>query len=70
MAGITWWTSDRLTVLARLAGEGRTAASIAWLLNKAYRRRPPISAGAVREVARTRGIPLLARGGRPFAKAP
>lgn len=62
MPGIVWWTSGRLARLADLAARGMTAREIARRLSG--RRR--ISVNAVRDRARRAGIPLLARGGRPF----
>jgi len=61
MAGITWWTSDRIARLSALAVSGATARQIAKVLSRGRR----VTAEAVRKQARAAGIPLLARGGRP-----
>jgi hypothetical protein len=65
MAGIIWWSSDRIDWLAGLAAKGLTAARIAAGANRRWRRRPAVTARGVRDIAQANGIPLLDRGGRP-----
>jgi hypothetical protein len=67
MAGIAWWTGERLGWLAGRAAEGLTATAIAAEANRRWRRRPAVTAEGVGKIARAHGISLLARGGRPFS---
>jgi len=62
MAGIRWWTEERLGRLASLAAAGCTAREIARCLETPGR---APTAEAVRQAARAAGIRLLARGARP-----
>jgi hypothetical protein len=63
MAGIKWWTDERVAFLRRLAAKGKSARRIAAAVSRRWKRR--VSAKAVRDVAGSRGIRLLARGGPP-----
>ncbi len=65
MAGITWWTPERLARLADLAAEGLSAREIAGRLSRGRR----ITAEAVRARAWAAGIALTARGGRPVRRS-
>jgi hypothetical protein len=69
MASVIWWTAARLAWLAARAKAGMAAAAIAAAAARRWRRTPALSAEGVRCAARRAGIPLLARGGRPFATA-
>jgi len=62
MAGITWWTPDRLQALADLAAEGLQSPEIARRLSRRCRRR--VTAVAVQRAAARAGIRL-----RPGAPA-
>ena len=65
MAGIIWWTPERLAWLAARAGEGLSARQIAALGNATWRRKPPLTAHGIQDAAHRAGIRLMARGGRP-----
>ncbi|MFO8012616.1 MAG: hypothetical protein R6X20_04830 [Phycisphaerae bacterium] len=56
MAGITWWTSKRLEVLAALAAEGLQSPAIARRLGRRYKRR--LSPEAVQGAAKRAGVRL------------
>ena len=62
MAGITWWTPERLKVLAALAAENLQSPEIAHRLSRRYNRR--VTARAVQDAARRAGISL--RTGAPL----
>ena len=58
MAGITWWTPDRLGVLRQMAAEGLQSPEISRHLSRRYHRR--LTSRAVRNIAARHGIPLRA----------
>ncbi|HUX17520.1 MAG TPA: hypothetical protein VMW52_13675 [Phycisphaerae bacterium] len=58
MAGITWWTAERLTWLRYLAASGLQSPEIARRLSRRGRRR--VTPGAVLAAAKRAGIHLRA----------
>ena len=69
MAGRTWWTSERRGVVAQMAAQGHTTASIAAAL--ARHEGEPITARAVRHACAYYGIALRrGRGDAPWRPKP
>jgi hypothetical protein len=67
MAGIVWWTAERVAELRRLIEvERRTYSQVASILTRRYRRR--LGAAGLRDVARRHGI--RGQGGRPLTPSP
>jgi hypothetical protein len=63
MAGITWWTGERLAALGREIARGASYRAAAAALSRQYRRR--ITRAAVEGACRAQGLHGRARAGRP-----